>query len=56
MHNLSFYIGSTLWHSGFIAAAVLIGLTVRVALMVQPRTHSYWRLLFKTRRPQKLSN
>jgi hypothetical protein len=40
-------------------AAIVIGLTMRVALMVQPETRfqPYWRQLFvKTRPPQKHSN
>ena len=54
MYNLPFHVGSTL-SSAFIVAAVLIGLTVRVALVVQPGSRSYWRLFFK-RRPQKPVN
>lgn len=36
-------------------AAIVIGITVRVAIMVQPGTRfqSYWRSFFKARLPQK---
>jgi hypothetical protein len=39
-------------------AAIIIGVTVRMALMVQPGTRfqSYWRSFFKTSHPQKSSN
>jgi hypothetical protein len=36
-------------------AAIVMGVTVRIAIMVQPGTRfqSYWRSFFKTRLPQK---
>jgi hypothetical protein len=39
-------------------AAIVIGITVRVAIMVQPGTRfqSYWRSFFKTSHPQKNSD
>ena len=50
MPNLpSLYIANTLLRSALIVACIVIGLTVRVALMAQPGTRfqSYWRLFFK---------
>jgi hypothetical protein len=39
-------------------AAIAIGITVRVAVMIQPGTRfqSYWRQFFKARHPQKNLN
>ena len=51
---LSVYSAGTLLGSALIVAAIAIGVTVRVALMVAPGTRfqSYWRqLFFKTRQP-----
>jgi hypothetical protein len=50
MLNLpSLYIANTLLRPALIVACIVIGLTMRVALIVQPGTRfrSYWRLFFK---------
>jgi hypothetical protein len=56
MHNLLSVI--TPVGPALAAAAIVIGVTVRVAVMVQPGTRfeSYWRSFFKTSHPQKNSN
>ncbi len=53
---LSLYIPNTLLRSALIVACIVIGLTVRVALMAQPGTRfqSYWRLFLKKRPPQEI--
>jgi urea transporter len=56
MPNLSsLYIPNTLLRSALIVVCIVIGLTVRVALMAQPGTRfqSYWRLFFKKHPAQK---
>jgi multisubunit Na+/H+ antiporter MnhC subunit len=44
--------------SALALAAIVIGVTVRVAVMVQPGTRfqSYWRSFFKTSHSQKNAN
>ena len=43
------YIAPSLIRAAIVLACIVIGLTVRIALMAQPGTrfHSYWRLFFK---------
>jgi hypothetical protein len=43
------YIPPSLVRAAIIVACIVIGLTVRLALLAQPGTrfHSYWRLFFK---------
>jgi hypothetical protein len=55
---LGAYFASTFVVPALAVAAIVIGVTVRVALMVQPGTRfqSYWSSFFKTHHPPTNSN
>ncbi len=55
-HLLSLYSVNSLVVPAPAAAAIVIGITVRVCLLASPRTHWFWGSFFKTHHTQKNSN